>query len=149
MRLWDWAKGITGEFMGDINEQQSEISSRYMDVRRGIPPTQVLTPGFRLHRYQLYLTLEGVNAIGGHWRDQLSSMEFDDVRSMPMMEELGELAAHRIEAESLWDEEETIKVPTPRPRARRVPYNVFVEFGRPAFEPSYAQTVLEDLDAAF
>ncbi len=147
MRLWDWAKGISSEFMGDINEQQSQISSRYMDVLRAIPPTQVLTPSFRLHRYQLYLTPEGVNAIGGQWEDQLSSMEIDDVRSIPVMEELGELMARRIEAEGLWDEEETIEVPTPRPRARRIPNNVFVELGRPAFDPRYAQAVLEELDA--
>ena len=67
MKLWDWAKGISSEFMGDINEQQSQISSRYLDVLRCVPPTQVLTPSFRLHRYQLYLTPEGVNAIGGQW----------------------------------------------------------------------------------
>ena len=129
MRLWDWAKGISSEFMGDINEQQSQISSRYIDILRGIPPTQVLTPSFRLHRYQLYLTPEGVNAIGGQWEDRLSSMELDDVRAIPIMEELGELMARRIEAEGLWDEEETIEVPTPRPRARRIPNNVFVELG--------------------
>ena len=147
MRLWDWAKGISSEFMGDINEQQSQISSSYMDVLRGIPPTQVLTPSFRLHRYQMYLTPEGVNAIGGQWEDRLSSMELDDVRAIPIMEELGELMARRIEAEGLWDEEETIEVPTPRPRARRIPNNVFVELGRPAFDPRYAQAVLEELDA--
>lgn len=147
MKLWDWAKGISSEFMGDINEQQSQISSRYLDVLRCVPPTQVLTPSFRLHRYQLYLTPEGVNAGGGQWEDQLSSMELDDVRSIPMMEELGELMARRIEAEGLWDEEETIEVPTPRPRARRIPLNVFVELGRPAFDPRYTQAVLEELDA--
>ena len=69
------------------------------------------------------------------------------MRSIPMMEELGELMARRIEAEGLWDEEETIEVPTPRPRARRIPLNVFVELGRPAFDPRYTQAVLEELDA--
>ena len=146
MKLLSWIGSITGELMGDINEQQSRIASGYINVVRGNMPNDVLTPLFRLHRYQLYFTREGVKDIGGTWEDGMAGIRMDQVESMDLLERLGDQMGEKITEQGLWDEEDLSDSLQPDTRARRVPGNVFVEFGRPAFDFDYAHEIIAEFE---
>ena len=146
MKLWAWARSISVELLGDISELQSKLASGYIDILRAVEPMAVLTPTFRLHRYQLYLTPEGISDIGGKWDPAMASIAPDQVACMDLLEELGDQMANTITAAGLWDEEELVSVPEPRPSARRVPSNVFLEFGRPSYDMDYTREIIEEME---
>lgn len=141
MRLRHWATAMTGEFMGEINEQQTDIASRYVNLIRYPPPPDVLTPAFRLHRYQIFFTKEGFDRIGAKWSDRFRRMDMTDASTIPALTEVGERFAEAITKESLWDEEQ-VALSSPRPRERRVPQNVSVLWGKPLTTPDYGQDIL-------